>query len=96
MKKTLLQAALAGIAAAVLPIAYQVVYGMYMTAAYVPDIANAYESVDNLERKTLFGFTAGLASDFGWAIQPLTWFAIGALLFIAVKSLYSRIKGRGE
>lgn len=96
MKKTLLQAALAGIAAVVLQIALQAAYGMYMTAAYVPDIVNAYEAVDYLEHKTSFGLIAEPSSILGASMQPLTAFAAGALLFIACKSLYTRMKRRGK
>lgn len=93
MLRTLLQAAAAGIAACVLLIAVFIAQGMYMTYTYVPDLSEAYESVDDLQHKTAFG---GIASPSNGAlIGPLAAaFLAGAVLFGGCKILYIKLKKR--
>lgn len=55
MIRTILQSLLAGAALAVIYLAVQIGQGVYMTIKYVPDIAEAYNTVEPAASEVSFG-----------------------------------------
>jgi quinol-cytochrome oxidoreductase complex cytochrome b subunit len=66
----------------------QIAVGMYQTYYYVPDIVQAYESVEYLERSVSFGSISSL----GRVTLPL-FFGL-MVLYMLVKLGYKKLRGR--
>lgn len=89
MMKTIIRALLSGVAFVIVYFAFQIAYGVYLTAAYVPDIISAYESVDHVQHKAAFG-TVGSPLGIGFEIAGMM--LLGAMVYYAYRLVRSRIK----
>jgi Cytochrome b subunit of the bc complex len=80
MKKPIIRALIVGVLFVFVYYAYQILHGVYQTMNYVPDIVEAYESVDHLQIKVAFGYQ----------LNPLrTMIEIVAILLLGMGVYYS-------
>lgn len=84
-KRFIIEALLFAFIIVVLYMAWQIVQGMFLTASYVPDIVDSYESVDRLEHSVSFGYLA--SGQWGWTAA--TAFAGLAAGYYAVRHIIS-------
>lgn len=88
-RRYFIEAVLFAIIIVVLYLAWQIVQGMFLTASYVPDIVDSYESVDHLDHSVSFGFSA--SGQWGWTAAISTAVIAGlAAGYYAVRHFISK------
>jgi len=87
MRTSIVQSLLAGVIIAVVYYVVQVVRGMYLTKEYVPDLINAYESVDYLQQQTSFGT---ISSPVWSVLEASGLILLGAAVFYIGKTLWRK------
>lgn len=87
MRKSIVQSLLAGVIIAVVYYMVQVVRGMYLTKEYVPDLINAYESVDYLQQQTAIGT---ISSPVWSVLEASGLILLGAAVFYIGKTLWRK------
>jgi menaquinol-cytochrome c reductase cytochrome b subunit len=87
MRKSIVQSLLAGVIIAVVYYTVQVAWGMYLTKEYVPDLVNAYESVDYLQRQTAIGT---ISSPVWSVLEAAGLILLGAAVFYIGKTLWRK------
>jgi quinol-cytochrome oxidoreductase complex cytochrome b subunit len=84
MKKSFFRALIVGILFVFVYYAFQIIQGMYLTMKYVPNIVEAYESVDHLQNKVTFGYKSNLL----WRmIEILAIMLLGIVVYYAGRIL---------
>ncbi|WP_281884912.1 hypothetical protein [Paenibacillus sp. YYML68] len=91
MKRTLKQAVIFSTVMVVLYYAAVIGWSYYTTRQYVPDIVNAYESVDHMQQKVAFGVVGRPLDSLVLVLLQL---AGGMFVFIAGKLLVLKLRSR--